>query len=322
MNCDLASLITLRLTSRSLKADVTAILLAEKTRLLRFYVDNADGLWQHLEEAGAVVGGLAALNFLLRDPLSVRHSTLDIYVASDQGELLEQRLEEDETLDLENGPVDLWRVDYDHHTSRNVARTRTFICPNGRLIDVHTSQSLSALEPIAASITTALCNWVSAYAFACGYPALTLNRRSLGRDLLRRDTSVASLYIRLQNYGFHISPDPWAWPEYTPVLPHPLDNSGLPCLRAIFLCPSQGRYFGDPGTLLNAFDLENCDHDRLRSLHQPPYGIVTVWRRWSGRRRCNGPCSEHDALLPTGTLTVAAILVATQVQFRSWYVRR
>lgn len=320
MDCDIPSLLALRLTSRSLRAEVTAILLAEKTNLLRFYVDRADGLWQHLEEAGAVVGGLAALNFLLRAPRSVRYSTLDIYVASDRGTTLEERLEADDTLALTNGPVDLWHPDYLHETSRQVARTRTYICPNGKLINVHTSQSLSALEPVAASLTSALCNWVSAYAFACGYPELTFNHRALGREILRRDTTVASLYIRLQNYGFDIKPDPWVWPHYTALVPLPLNNCELPCMRAIFLCPSQGRYFGDHGTLINVFDLENCDHQRLRSLHQPPYGIATAWRRWSGRRRCNGPCSENDALLPTGTLTMAVILLSTAIQFRAWFI--
>lgn len=297
---------------------MTATLAADRTALAKSYVENPEALWQHLEAAGAVVGGLAALVFVLRSHALTPPPFLDIYVASHKAETLMTLLREDSSLGLGSERTDNVQPQLVDATRQKVARTTTYECSNGRTLNVHSSASYSALEPIAACKTTALCNWVSPHAFASAYPALTLNRRAFGRGICRSDTTVASLYIRLYNYGFIIEPDPWPTEQNWGPLHHP--RGKLPCMRAVFLCPRQARFFGDGGSLLNVFDPLNTTINHLRASHQAPFGIATVWRRYiDPRRLCDGCCTDNDPLLPKNILTVATILLPTTIQFRFSY---
>lgn len=295
------------------------MLRVEKQSLLRHYVALPDILWQHLDETRSVVGGLGALSFFLLAP-NLRPSALDIFVSSDQEANLRQRLADDEELELQEGPVRVWRPLERQEFTSLVARTRTYWCAHGRSLNIHTSTSLSPLDPIAASVTTALCNWVSASVFACGYPALTLRRRAVGRELFRRDTVVATLYWHLLHVGFEINTDPSAWDDYRALLSDADNDSQQPCMRSLYLCPTQGRFFGDPGSLVNVFVVKEIDHDALRASHQPPYGIATVWRRGRGRQACDGPCTDRDPLLPQGVFVHAVILIACTIRFGINYV--
>lgn len=317
--CDLPTLLSLRLTSGDLGEHVQNVLETDRKTLLLHYVNNADLFLEHLRETRALVGGLAALSFILRDP-SLRPTTLDVYVSSDQGELLEQRLEDDMDLDLElNDVVDqdpvLW-----FNTPRHTSRVCSYLCPDGRAINVHTSVSLSALDPIAMSGTTALINWVSPYAFGCGYPALTLRRRAFGHAFAPSWPDLPALYDRLRANGFDLAPDPWSWPEYVSLLPPATGAWFRPCMRTLYLCPDQGRFFGDDGSLLNVFSLHDTDHDHLRELHQTPYGISIAWRLCFGGKPCNGRCPSTDPVLPEGVLTIPAVMISHRIQFRATYV--
>lgn len=320
INCELPSLLALRATCKALCADVTALLAADRTALAKFYVDNPDALWLHLEAAGAVIGGLAALVFVLRSCALTPPPFLDIYVASHNADILATLLQQDHTLGLHSEPFEEAEPQLVDETCQKVARKTTYVCSNGRTLIVHCSASRSCLEPVAACMTTALCNWVSAHAFASGYPALTLNRRAFSRPICRSDTTVATLYIRLHNYGFLIEPDPW--PSTQSSGPVPITRGKLPCMRAAFLCPRQARFFGDGGSLLNVFDPLKAKITHLRESHQPPFGITTLWRRRSDPRRlCDGRCTDNDPLLPKNVFTMATILLPTPIVFRCSYLR-
>lgn len=318
--CDLPTLLTLRLVSGDLAEHAEHILESDRKDMLRHFVSDAAKLWELFEGYGAVVGGLAALSFVLRDR-SVRPDVLDVFVTEEHAEFLEQMLDEDPDLDLRLNHV----VDHDplllFNTPRHTSRVATYVCPNGRFLKLFTSSTQSALDPIAVSPTTALINWVSPYAFACGYPSLTLQRRALSCSITARAPGAAALFLTLKTHGFERMRSPWCWPEYAQLVDPSTSTWFKPCLRSLFLCPDQGRYFGDEGSLLNVFELHATEHDTLRTLHQPPYGVAVAWRLWfGGQRGCDWRCRCVDPLLPEGVVSVAAVVVGQRVQFRSTFV--
>lgn len=106
--CDLPSLLALRLTSSYLGKHVHSVLQSDLAALLRHYVDVPDALLGHMSTTGALIGGLAALSFLLRDR-SMRPPSLDIFVALQEAEYLEILLGRDVT----RGMQLVSTVDYD-----------------------------------------------------------------------------------------------------------------------------------------------------------------------------------------------------------------
>lgn len=309
---DLPSILALRRTCRTLYAHAVAILEVDRRNLLLHYVDDPALMWYHITETRAVVGGLAALSFILRDP-NILPPTLDVYVSSLQGEHLEQMVEEEQDLRIDD------IQDYDdpfNELDPNVNRSVTFRGRNGRSVTIHTSISLSPLEPIAGSPTTALINWVSSDAFACGYPALTLRRRSLGDSPFGPEPLLHSVQRRLRDFGFDIQSEPASWPEYAHLAPPPHLPSQQRCLRDWYLCPSQGRFFGDRGSLVTLFDILDVDLAELVRRRLPPYGHAVAWRLCNTYRPCDGPCTFHNAFLPEELFTVAVVIVGAEFDLR------
>ncbi|EIW60985.1 uncharacterized protein TRAVEDRAFT_46218 [Trametes versicolor FP-101664 SS1] len=270
--CDITSILSLRRTSAALHHHATAIFMVDRRKLLLRYTNNPDRLWGHLDETRAVVGGFAALRFMLRIP-HVHSDPLDIYVSRMEGARLVQILEEDETLDYDVQAV------RDHKDDavildRGVARTTTFASPSGGVINVHTSLSISSVDPIAMTGISALINWVSPFAFACGYPMLTLRRLSLGGAPQQADVRVYTLYHQLYLMGFQIASEPSAWPEYAAFVTTQPIYFHHTCLRHHYVCPGQGRFFGDVGSMVTVFDLIHTDHQELKRNHRHPVSLT------------------------------------------------
>lgn len=310
--CDIPTLLALRKTNRVLYGHVHHVLRNDRYQLLLHYVPNPEELWQCLDETCAVVGGMAALHFLLRSPTTLP-PILDLYASSLHGERLEQLLEENLDLHLTAIERDADRL------GRHVAKASTFTISAGRFITVHTSVSVSAFDPIAISPTTAMINWVSHHAFACAYPTLTLQHRALGPLAKQSDLTLLALYRHLDDLQFCVTSEPASWPEYGERVPPPLAEWRQPCLRQWFVCPSQGRFFGDAGSLLTLFDLLQADLVSMRQHQQPPFGITVAWRMSTSRRPCDGPCTFLDPLVPEGLLTVPALIVDRAFQLRAIY---
>ncbi len=290
--CDIPTLLAMRASCTTLNSHASAILNSEKIALMEHYHEQQEVIWRHLDSARAVVGGLAALSFVLREP-RVLPEAMDVYVTPLQGEHLEQWLEEDEELHMNLSTTVVWTTANPEAGRRHITRTTTFPTGNGRFIHIHTATSHSALEPIVSTGVTALMNWVSARAFGCAYPALTLNRRALA---CRRDDSnrgLHAVYDALENNGFEIEQTASAWSEWELQVPPATYHLHRPCMRTLYLCAWQGRYFGDGGSLVSVFDFL-CDHERLRSQHQPPYGIGVAWRMWCEEVPCSGRCLSRD----------------------------
>ncbi|KAH9848191.1 hypothetical protein C2E23DRAFT_871321 [Lenzites betulinus] len=292
------------------------MLLAEHDSLLHHYVPHCQSLLEHLSETQAVIGGFSALSFLLRDP-SIRPHSLEIFVPASKSEQLEQLLDEDEELLLgvpttsphpcSNSPVTLARI----------TRVTTFDTFNDRSITIYTSTSETALDPVAASPATALNSWLSPYAFGCGYPILTLNRRSIVRLPVDFIFELLLLYTQLDHNGFDISAEPHLWNDWGRRVDPAASETQQPCLRAWNICPDQGRFFGDAGSLLTVFDLVGHEHDHFRLQQQPPYGLGICWRFLSDRRPCTSLCREADPLLPPGVHVMPAVLVDQTCMLRA-----
>ncbi|EIW58453.1 uncharacterized protein TRAVEDRAFT_47609 [Trametes versicolor FP-101664 SS1] len=311
-SCGIVALLALRKTNRDLYAHVHDVLRLDRRKLLLHYVPNPELLWESMDETNAVVGGRSALLFLLRTQDGLP-ATLDIYVSSLHGDRLVQLLEED--LDLHLTSVEeTW-----DRLQRNVAKASTFTVSADRFITVHTSKSISPFDPIAMSPLTALINWVSPHAFACGYPTLTLRRRTLAPPLRRRDWALRAYYRQLDNLQFDIASEPTSWDDYAAKVPQPPNPAWRACLRQWFVCPSQGRFFGDAGSVLTMFDLVNANHSYMKQRHQAPYGVTVAWRILTSHRPCDGPCSMLDPIVPESLLTVPVVIVGDAFQLRSMH---
>lgn len=288
--------------------------MSDRKKLLQRYVARQDILWRHLDDTRAVVGGFAALGFLLRDH-DVCGQTLDLYASASRGRRLEHVLREDPELGLSAVQVQRLHDDY-RIIGLHVARTATFTTNNGRFIKLHISSSLSTYDPIAISPTSALMNWVSPHAFACGYPSLTLQRRGLGLLQGGPGSLEESLAANFNAIGFDIRPDPTTWPQYEALVPPSRRSWQYACMRRLYICPHQGRFFGDAGSLLTVFDLLEANHQDMKRHHRPPYDIGVAWRVSIPYLPCDGPCTLYDPLLPEEALTLPAVFIDQGIQMR------
>ncbi|KAH9855225.1 hypothetical protein C2E23DRAFT_883188 [Lenzites betulinus] len=294
--CDLPSLITLRKTCRAFYLHANAVLLSDQRSLALHYVTNPDEFWSVLGETRSVVGGFGALSFLLRDK-SVRPKDLEIFAPASLAAQLVIQMQNIDELSLTVRTV---RVHKHHYRTLpfHVSRATTLVATHDRTITIYAFTSDSPLQPIARSPTSALINWVSADAFACGYPTLTLLRRTLGRFPEASEEDLHALYKELLHNDFKVASEPFLWPEYT-HLSTPSDPPWLfPCLRSLHLCPDQSRYFGDAGSLQTVFNLLDFDEHTLRRQQRPPYGLTVAWRLDSTRRTCTELCLLYDPILP------------------------
>lgn len=310
-NCDLKTVVDLRATSRFLAGHSEAILRQDRRDLLRPVCQNPDALWQHLRNAKAVVGGLAALSFILRDP-SIRTTTVDVYVCNTEGDALEDLIAKDASLQLTLQQSHDWNVNDTHVDSNNVLRTTTYAAASGTTMKIHTSRTLSPLTPIATACTTALMNWVSRDAFACAYPALTDNRRALGSLPYGHHHTTQLLFNRLLLHGFSMKTHTAQWEDYANTLPPSVEPDRYPCARALYLCVDQGRFFGDQGCMVAVFELFSNSRRKLQADQQPPYGIGAAWRLITTHRPCNGPCVTRDPVLPRRRKVMLAVWMAAK----------
>lgn len=307
-HCDLRTIVALRGTSRALTAQSEAVLRQDRAAVLRPLCDNPDTLWRHLQTTRAVVGGLAALSFMLRDP-SLQASTVDVYVCNTQGDVLDALLENDDSLHLWLQQAVEWDVNDTHVDCKNVFRTTTYVAQGGWTLKVHTSRTLSALTPIATVPTTALMNWVSYEVFASAYPTLTGRRRALGTLPYGHHHTTLQLFNRLQQNGFSMKTHAAEWEDYASELPLSKDPERYPCARNLYVCVNQGRFFGDAGSLLAFFDISDY---ACRTNHQlPPYALGVAWRLITTHRPCNGPCVHRDPVLPRRTEAMLAVFLTT-----------
>lgn len=295
---DLASVVTLRNTSRTAYVETVGYLLYQRRRLVEHYLPDESLFWDLAEDAHAVISGPSALAYIRFD-LDILPDTLDVFVGMLEAELFLQLLEEEFDLAVES--------DIAPSPWRNVKRTVTFQSKPNRYIAIHVAVGVSALEPAVSFHTTILCNYIARHTFAVGYPALTFASVGLeGRD------HPATTY------------DDFTTIQYPHQLPNlsvlPVDNQSgtVPCLRSLYLCPNMARFFGDRGSYVVRFEPLKISRDNLRAIHSPPYGLTVIWRMVTGEKPCDSPCNTHDPILPPEHLTLPSCMPSDCVVYDSF----
>ncbi|KAI0724245.1 hypothetical protein C8T65DRAFT_691373 [Cerioporus squamosus] len=299
---DVPSLLAWRGACKRNEADVNALLIEGRDRILRhFVVDDVEAFLGMLTWYGAVVTGEAALAFFLRDH-SALGNELEVAVGRDECGTIQRELEEQ----FHCTPLRKADGRDDERVNEHHPVTRRFRLPSGTTLLLSISHTSSPLAPVAQHMLTAHINYFSAESFGSGYAALTLRRVTFKPDveLLRVHEEMdmqADLDVLESRYGFVAATDvsslvpPGTATNAPQGTPHPDILPGYTmCLRAHYLCPGQERFFGDRGSLVDFFDLSTIDE--VQRDHLAPFGAATVWRM-TAYEACVSACDGQNTHL-------------------------
>ncbi|KAI1782578.1 hypothetical protein LXA43DRAFT_905393 [Ganoderma leucocontextum] len=293
-------LLAWRATCRDHYGDVATELRHSVLGLVSPFVPDPGALMSLTIRFGAIIIGEAALTYVLRDsnPTFVP-STLEISVGSIMFNsfMKDFRLLPGATAVIES--INLIPHPTPFVCQRQIKQTAEIRLRSGRHILIRESVSISPCSPLAGSWTSALMNFVTFHSFGCAYPRLTLFRRGLLCGV-RGDVSSSwdeEIAERMEVFSFKFGT---SWSDLPPLegtdrCPWVPGNDG--CGRSIYVCPNQGRYFGDAGSLVVLNDVLNISTDFLFARRVAPYGTMVAWRLPS-QGLCEGQCDNADELLP------------------------
>lgn len=305
---DIKTLCQWRATCKQNYTQGTASLRRSLMKTLNPFVPNPSSFVDLVKTQEALIGGEVALAFILRDS-SYSARDLEIFATPLRfGELCDAVLK-----DL--GDVRVRTTSRVEHSipfalQRLISITFQVELSNGRSIHIHSSFTCTAVAGIARTITTALSNYVSGHGFACSHPHLTLLRRGLLADIALDARNHVDFRVmgNMVSQGFHFAVSPSAWPEYQYSFRDNAPSDAFQCCRSLYVCPSQGRFFGDPGSFVNYFDPLRGDAARCVLRLLPPYGSMLVWRLWT-TFRCSENCDEIDEFLGDGLTSTPVLFV-------------
>ena len=328
---DMLSLVSWRATCKANYHQACSSLRRYLATLLRPFVPCPHFLIDLVTTSHAVFGGEFALAFVLRDS-SYLPTNVDIYAGDFEFDAICDAI-------LDNASI---RGIIDNHTYANntpfdalrqlISCTLTIRTSTGKTIYVHRSYTTSASAPVTRASCTALSNFVTAYSFGCSHPRLTLNRRALIADLdFPYLTAVQhASHDALLKRRFSLAVSPGSWPEYrlrrqagrhdaslnTPAELEGQDAGGasrtgsrdtaLDCWRHRYVCPSQGRFFGDHGSFVDFIDPLGGDEVRCEATGLAPFGPMLVWRILSSFE-CDDGC-DFDDILEEGLTSIPVLI--------------
>lgn len=301
---DILSLSRWRCSCRDAYAHGSASLRRSLTHRLRGFVGNPHGLLELVTRHGAIFGGELALSFLLRDE-PFRPSSLEIFAGSSEYNKLCDALLDDLMIRTCIDKHSFIVSTLFHATRRLIAESLIIHLNNGMVIYVHRSYTTSPSAPITRSCCTALSNFVTGYGFGCSHPELTLARRALLADgeIPYLSSHDAQSLNRLFAYNFSMAVSPTAWPEYRRDVDDGTLRSAEECWRERYLCPNQGRYFGDKGSLVGFLDPLGEDVTRCMEANLAPFGPMVIWRLLS-TFECDDGCEFLDPVLEPGVTSI------------------
>ena len=310
---DMPSLLLWRAVCRASCGRVTRVLQSTMHHMVRRYLPCPRDFLRILRDCRAVLGGIFALAFMLRDD-SIISAALDVFIDENCFPILLEY--------LTYSPFVSPHVVFDRITAptpsfrhqRDIRRCARFITATGRKIHIHESRTVSCYSPIGRSWTTALMNFVTEDSFSCAYPRLTLSRRALFSELTLEsltDDDYENVQLLL-SHGFLFALHSSHWPEYRVDIGTRQNPHTVPCMRHLYLCPDQGRYFGDPGSLFAFICPLTHNHTLAYATSRPPYGYMTVWRLWT-MASCDNGCAYTDGILPGGVISMPLFLVADPI---------
>ena len=299
---DMKTLLAWRTTSRANYREVIEELRTHLHELLAHFVPVPTSLLALSTRTRALLSGEVAIHYLLRDH-SRQPLSLDIHVGSVYYDLFIANLYADPNLFQYRVASTTTHYSLEFISVRQMTTTHEITLANGRVIRIHSSSTISASHSMASSPTTAGITFLTEDCFATAYACLTLNRRALvcGERLGYILPSEQDVCERLLELGFSFEEDPSAWKEYSAETLRARNPPIAGCCRPLFVCPRQGRYFGDRGSLVVFYDTLHVDFCRLKAKSVPPYGIMASWRLLS-IEDCEEQCDEYDDILEPGVL--------------------
>ena len=315
---DMPTLLIWRATCKEHYLAVLLELHQMRHRLLAPFTPDPSNLLTLLTRFGGLIVGEAALAYVRRHPMSIPH-TLELAVGnisfqqftfSLRAILQSLSIMEDFSITTSPPPVVALR----HITSVAEARLAS-----GSRILVYESDTVAACSIVAGMWSSVLMNFVTAYTFGCAYPRLTFNLRGLlsRPRLTTLAVNEAQTWNLLQSQMFHLS---FACSEWFPTDPYGATSSqptNCDCGRTLHMCPYQGRFFGDIGSLVVLLDVLTVSRMYLRSQYIAPYGPMVAWRI-PNLEQCSNDCSNKDRFLPPGIVTMLCTILESD---RASYVR-
>ncbi len=275
MNMDFTSLMMFRSTSQASFELVRQELDLSLEEVLTTYVPNPAKLRAALGEAGAFIGGSAALRFFLRLPPDP-HNSLDIFACAGSFAEVSYSLlcGQDVNLVLDTTVP-----------TRSVPGTTYFLeldTKNGRRITIYHSKGHSLLPIAHTPSSSSLAAYVNPRHFGLVWPKLTLGRRAMTNEC--SGTSSLTTAVLGKQVDMDTKLWPWMWPDV-----------GVPrqqCARRLFMCPAQERSFTDDGALHGSFN--PCSSE--------PLDVRIAFRLCI--RDCRGTCSGPQTHLQRAFDTV------------------
>ena len=314
---DMCTLLSWRATNRRNYVDACRELRTSLEYLLADFVPSPAALLTLLTRTRGLLAGELAIRYILRDS-SVPPQSLDIYIGSIWFDTFIESFGDSREL---SGFQDDWSLTTyigDYLQTRHVTDSLCVSLSNGNVINIHAAASPYACHALACSPSTIGTTFVTEFTFATAYPRLTFGRRAImcWNLLATASDHELDMYDRLADSGLSFEEDPAVWfqPCGRPASDVPPSPSTAPsvCLRSLYLCPHQGRYFGDGGSMVCFMDSLSMDTGLLKDKCIPPYGIMAVWRLPLDRP-CDAGCSEYDDILAPGVIT-------TSIMFESEFV--
>ena len=306
---DMRTLMAWRATNRSNYSDVCIELRSSLEDLLADFVPNPGALLSLLTNTHALLSGELAICFLLRDSSLIPYS-LDIYVGSIWFDTFIDSFGLSHAI---SGYQQTWYLTTyvsELVEERHVTNSLEISLTNGKTIVIHAAASPSACHAIACTPSSLGTTFITEFSFATAYPRLTFDRRAIiCSDLLLNGLPCEQdMYTRLADSGFSFEENPAAWPEYTGEQTPNADQPPSRCLRSLYLCPQQGRYFGDDGSMVCFMDTLSVDVASLKDRCIAPYGVMAVWRLQSAVL-CDSQCDEFDDILAPGVFATSIMFV-------------
>ncbi|KAI0722569.1 hypothetical protein C8Q76DRAFT_577850, partial [Earliella scabrosa] len=280
-------------------------------RVLRRFLQHPDALLQKLTEFRGIIGGTSALAFLMRD-LSVSSDVLQIYVPAAFYRPMLDGLASCMQVASEVHDFEEVMVPRYMKTERDISAKAILRLKNGLRIVLYGALRNTACAPIARSPLSAFTSFVTDHTFGCGYPILTLHRRALFSDLrlMRMDAEDHELFAALCRAGFSIAVTPTAWKEFRPssTATTPTRPNSHFCSARWYVCPMQGRFFGDGGSLVGLLDPLGQPGSLVQASGIPPFGPMVAWRL-STSFECAEFCDVRDPVLHEWLVSSAFVFV-------------
>ncbi|KAI0698723.1 hypothetical protein C8Q76DRAFT_633771 [Earliella scabrosa] len=294
---DLPTLISWRATCRALYTEVCGFLRRALHRIISPFFSHPLVFLEHLSQSRAVIGGIVALSFVLRDPY-LRSDVLQLYAGCGWYNTFVDKL-----VNCGSNARDIDRyhtpsVLPSFTTERDIHSQTVLQLKNGRRIVIYRAKTASACSPVCRSPFSVFNTFVTEHSFGCGYPRLTLQRRSILSDLRLgyMDSDDEYLFDLLCRSGFTFAVSPTAWSEFRRSVLLPVRANSHLCARQWNVCPMQGRYFGDKGSFVDFLDPLSPTLPVVRSMGIPPFGPMVAWRLHTSLE-CAELCDVRDPVL-------------------------